>query len=116
MIDANVKRGSAELAVLSLLERGTMHGYEIAKRVEQETGGVLKFDVASLYPLLYRMEKQGWVVASWQESDAGRRRRCYKLTQEGKKQLVPLRLQWRNFFEALNRLGGFASACAEGAQ
>lgn len=116
MIDANVKRGSAELAILSLLERGAMHGYEIAKRVELETGGVLKFDVASLYPLLYRMERRGWVVASWQESDAGRRRRCYKLTREGKKQLVPLRLQWKRFFEALNRLSGLADACAEGAR
>ncbi len=109
MIDANVKRGSAELAVLSLLERGAMHGYEIAKRVEQETGGVLKFDVASLYPLLYRMEKDGWVTAEWQESETGRKRRCYKLTRDGKKQLVPLRAQWRNFFEALERLGGLAS-------
>ncbi len=116
MIDANVKRGSAELAVLSLLERGAMHGYEIAKRVEQETDGVLKFDVASLYPLLYRMEKRGWVVAEWQESDSGRRRRCYKLTREGRKQLVPLRTQWRSFFEALNRLGGFAEPSAEGAR
>ena len=116
MIDANVKRGSAELAVLSLLERGAMHGYEIAKRVEQETGGILKFDVASLYPLLYRMEKQGWVVASWQESESGRRRRCYKLTREGKKQLAPLRLQWKTFFEALDRLSGIAHACSEGAQ
>lgn len=108
MIDANVKRGSAELAVLSLLERETLHGYEIAKRVEQETGGVLKFDVASLYPLLYRMEKQDWVSAEWQDSANGRRRRCYKLTREGKKQLVPLRQQWRSFFQALERLGGLA--------
>jgi transcriptional regulator len=116
MIDANVKRGSAELAVLSLLEKGPMHGYEIAKRVEQETGGVLKFDVASLYPLLYRMEKQGWVSAEWQDSDSGRRRRCYKLTREGKKQLVPLREQWRSFFAALERLGGFANSACEGAR
>ena len=116
MIDANVKRGSAELAILSLLEKGSMHGYEIAKRVEHETGGVLKFDVASLYPILYRMEKQGWVSAVWQDSDSGRRRRCYKLTREGKKQLVPLRQQWRNFFDALERLGGLAKAATEGAQ
>ncbi len=113
MIDANVKRGSAELAVLSLLERETLHGYEIAKRVEQETGGVLKFDVASLYPLLYRMEKQGWLSAEWQDSDSGRRRRCYKLTKEGKKQLEPLRQQWRVFFQALERLGGLAAAEAK---
>ncbi len=110
MIDANVKRGSAEVAILSLLEKETLHGYEIAKRIEQETGGVLKFDVASLYPLLYRMEKEGWVSAEWQDSDAGRRRRCYKLTREGKKQLAPLRQQWRTFFNALERLGGLASA------
>jgi transcriptional regulator len=112
MIDANVKRGSAELAILSLLEKQTLHGYEIAKRIEQETGGVLKFDVASLYPLLYRMEKEGWVSAEWQDSDTGRRRRCYKLTREGKKQLAPLRQQWRTFFTALERLGGLASVKA----
>lgn len=110
MIDSNVKRGSAELAVLSLLERGTLHGYEIAKRIEQATDGVLKFDVASLYPLLYRMEKQGWVSASWEESESGRRRRCYRLTRDGKKQLVPLRAQWRNFFRALDQLSGIAHA------
>ena len=116
MIDANVKRGSAELAVLSLLERSSMHGYEIAKRVEQDTAGVLKFDVASLYPLLYRMEKRGWVSAEWRDSDTGRRRRCYKLTKEGKKQLVPLRQQWRSFFTALDRLGGLTGTVAEGMQ
>lgn len=110
MIDANVKRGSAELAVLSLLEQRAMHGYEIAKQVELETGGVLKFDVASLYPLLYRMEKQGWVTAAWQESETGRRRRCYRLTREGRKQLIPLRSQWRSFFEALDKLSGIATA------
>lgn len=109
MIDANVKRGSAELAVLSLLQQGPMHGYEIAKRVEQETAGVLKFDVASLYPLLYRMEKENWVTAEWEESDSGRRRRCYRLTREGRKQLIPLRTQWRNFFQALDKLAGLNS-------
>ncbi len=116
MIDSNVKRGSAELAILSLLERGPLHGYEISKRVEQETGGVLKFDVASLYPLLYRMEGQGWLAAEWQQSENGRRRRCYRLTREGKQQLVPLRSQWRSFFEALQALGGLAKPVAESAR
>ncbi len=110
MIDANVKRGSAELAVLSLLQHRAMHGYEIAKQVEQETGGVLKFDVASLYPLLYRMEKDGWVSAEWEESASGRQRRCYRLTREGRKQLVPLRSQWRSFFEALDKLSDLSNA------
>ena len=90
------------------------HGYEVAKLIEQRSEGVLQFHVASLYPLLYRMEKRGWVSAEWRDSDTGRRRRCYKLTREGKKQLVPLRQQWRSFFKALDRLGGFTNAATEG--
>ncbi len=109
-ISSNVKRGSAELAVLSVLEVGPLHGYEIAKRIEQQTAGVLKFDVASLYPLLYQMEKRGWVSAEWEKAESGRKRRCYELTKEGRKRLVPLRQQWKSFFEALNRLAGVQNA------
>jgi len=109
-VDNTVKRGSAELAVLSVLEPGPMHGYEIAKRIEQRTGGVLRFDVASLYPLLYRMEKEELVSANWDESSSGRRRRYYQLTSAGKKKLKPLREQWKIFFEALNQIAGFQNA------
>jgi PadR family transcriptional regulator, regulatory protein PadR len=105
-IGANVKRGSAELAVLALLERGPLHGYEIAKQIEEQTHGVLRFDVASLYPLLYRMEKRGWVKAHWEESPNGRRRRCYSLSGEGERRLAPLRAQWRAFFQALDQVAG----------
>lgn len=106
LIDSNVKRGSAELAVLSLLERGPLHGYEIAKLIGRETDDVLRFDVASLYPLLYRMEKNGWLTASWEQSGSSRRRRRYRLTETGRKQLAGLRSQWKSFFRALKRLGG----------
>lgn len=109
-IDANVKRGSAELAVLSLLEGGPAHGYQIAKKIEQQSGGVLRFDVASLYPLLYRMEKRGWVKAHWEQTPSGRKRRCYRLAPEGRKQLAPLRSQWKLFFKALNGITGFEHA------
>ena len=109
-ISANVKRGSAELAVLSVLESGPLHGYEIAKRIEQRTDGVLSFDVASLYPLLYEMEKRGWLNAEWEQAQGGRKRRCYQLTAEGGKRLAPLRKQWKSFFEALNRLAGVQNA------
>lgn len=109
-IAPNIKRGSAELAVVSVLARSPLHGYEIAKRIEQQTRGVLRFDMASLYPLLYRLEKRGWVVGAWEAAANGRRRRYYRLTVEGKKHLVPLRKQWRLFFQALDRLAGVAHA------
>lgn len=109
-IDANLKRGSAELSVLALLEGEPLHGYELAKRIERETEGVLSFDVASLYPLLYRLENDGLVKARWQESESGRRRRYYEITSKGKKKLEPLRQQWKSFFVALNKIAGFQNA------
>src|SRR6267142_676825 len=93
MIGSGVKRGTAELAILSVLESGALHGYEIARRIEQQTQGKLRFTLASLYPLLYRMEKQGWVRGEWQIGDTGRRRRRYRLTSSGKKKVAPLRAE-----------------------
>jgi PadR family transcriptional regulator, regulatory protein PadR len=112
-ISSNVKRGSAELAILSVLETGTFHGYDMAKRIEQQTDGVLKFDVASLYPLLYRLEKRGWVSAHWEQAANGRKRRYYKLTSEGKKRISPLRAQWQAFFGALGKLAGLTGTDAD---
>jgi PadR family transcriptional regulator PadR len=109
-IDAQIKRGSAELAILAVLAEAGLHGYEIAKHIEQQTQGVLRFDLASLYPMLYRMEKRGWVKGEWELLGNGRRRRCYHLTSAGRAKLVPLRRQWALFFEALNRLARLQNA------
>jgi DNA-binding PadR family transcriptional regulator len=105
-----MKRGSAELAVLAVLEDGPLHGYEIARRIEQDTGGVLHFTLASLYPLLYRMEKRGWTRGAWETTPAGVKRRCYSLTARGMKQLAVSRKEWAAFFSALGRLGRFRHA------
>lgn len=110
MIASGIKRGTAELAVLSVLEDGPLHGYEIARRIEQTTQGSLRFTLASLYPLLYRMEKQGWLRADWEISESGRRRRCYRLTTAGKKKLAPTRAQWSELFRALKRLAKVSHA------
>jgi len=110
MIGSGVKRGTAELAILSVLESGALHGYEIARRIEQQTQGKLRFTLASLYPLLYRMEKQGWVRVEWQIGDTGRRRRRYRLTSSGKKKVAPLRAEWSELFEALGQLAKVADA------
>jgi transcriptional regulator len=109
-IDANVKRGSAELAVLSVLASGPLHGYEIARRIEERSGGALRFDLASLYPLLYRMERDGWVTAKWEVAASGRKRRCYSITRKGRGRLAPLRTKWRELFKALDRLAGLKNA------
>ena len=110
MIAAGIKRGTAELAVLSVLEDGPLHGYEVARRIEEQTRGALRFTLASLYPLLYRMEKRGWVRGAWETSGSGRRRRCYRLTSEGKKKLAPIRREWAELFRALKRLNKVSHA------
>ena len=109
-IGPQIKRGSAELAILSVLAEGPLHGYQIAKRIERQTRGLLSFNLASLYPLLYRMEKRGWVKGTWEDPPGGRRRRYYRLAPAGKRRLVPLREEWAQLFRALNRLAGVTHA------
>ena len=110
MIGTGIKRGTAELAVLSVLEGGPMHGYEMARRIEQQTKGALRFTLAALYPMLYRMEQQRWIRGTWETSSNGRRKRCYRLTPTGKKKLSPLRREWAELFRALQRLTKVADA------
>ena len=110
MIQPAIKRGSAELAVLSVLAEAPLHGYEMARRIEERTGGVLRFTLASLYPLLYRLERRGSVAGEWKTGPNGRQRRYYRLTPRGRRQLGPLREQWRRYVEALRRLPGLADA------
>jgi len=104
MIGSNIKRGSAELAILSVLAERPLHGYEIARRIETRTDGALHFTLASIYPLLYRMESRGWVRAAWDETPAGCARRYYRLTVTGRKKLAPIRKEWKELFRALSRL------------
>jgi len=104
MIRAGVKHGTAELAVLSILEDGPLHGYEMARRIEEQTKGALRFTLAALYPMLYRMEQRGWIRGAWEVSPSGRRKRCYRLTPTGKKKLSPLRQEWSELFQALRML------------
>lgn len=105
-----VKRGSAEVAILSVLADGRLHGYEIARRIEETTDGVLRFTLASLYPMLYTMERRGWIEGRWETAPSGRRRRCYRLTRSGRRQFVSAAEEWRAFFAALQSLTEVARA------
>jgi transcriptional regulator len=104
MLDKEVKRGSTEMLILALVEDRQRHGYEIAKLIEKRSDGVLQFHVASLYPLLYRMEKRGLIKGTWIEKAGQRRRRFYRLMPEGKKVLNEHRQTWSDFFIALDRV------------
>jgi len=105
-----LKRGSAELMILASLEERERHGYEIAKLIDDRSAGKLRFHVASLYPMLYRMERKKLVEGKWVEKAGERRRRFYRLTAAGKKALAEQRRSWREFVTALNSLTGFDHA------
>ena len=98
------KKGSAELLILSLVEARPRHGYEISKLIEQRSGGAVRFHVASLYPLLYRLEKRGWIQGRWVEKAGQRRRRYYRLTPYGRRVLASQRCGWQAFVAAINRI------------
>ena len=94
------------MLILALVEDRPRHGYEISKLIEQRSDGVLQFHVASLYPLLYRLEKRGLIKGRWVEKAGQRRRRFYKLTAAGQKILAEQRQTWKDFFAALDRVAG----------
>jgi len=105
-VRSKIARGSTELVILALLAEQSLYGFEISKRIEERTGGILCFTLASLYPMLYELEKRGWIAGRWEANQAGRDRRYYGLTPAGKKQLAPLRREWNFFFQALDLLAG----------
>ena len=108
--DRELKKGSAELLVLSLVEARARHGYEIGRLIEDRSGGGLRYNIASLYPLLYRLEKRGWIKGQWVEKPGQRRRRFYRITPEGRKVLAAQRTRWEEFIAALTRVAGIRHA------
>jgi transcriptional regulator len=110
VFNANLKRGSMELLILSTLENRTRHGYEIGKLLEERSSGGLEFRVSTLYTVLYRMEERGWITGRWVEK-AGERRRCYyKMTPAGKKVLASQKKEWKAFSSMVNQVIGVSHA------
>src|SRR5882672_1164202 len=105
-----IQKGSAEMIILALLDGRARHGYELARLIDTGSDSKLQFHVASLYPMLYRLERKKLVEGKWIEKPGERRKRFYKLTPLGRKSLVQQRRSWREFVEALNRLTGFSHA------
>ena len=109
-VGRDVKKGSAELLVLALIEDRARHGYEIGKLIEVRSGGVLKFHIASLYPMLYKLERRGLIQGRWVEKTGQRRKRFYRLTPEGRRVLESQRNRWQEFMSALARVAGIRHA------
>jgi PadR family transcriptional regulator PadR len=105
-LDRELKRGSAELLILSLLEARPRHGYELGKLIHTRSDGQLTFHIDSLYPLLYRLEERGWIKGTWVEKPGERRRRYYKATAEGRRVLAAQKKTWAAFVKAVRRVTG----------
>ena len=106
LTERELKRSSAILLVLALVDETPRHGYEIGKLIEARSGGDIAFKMASLYPLLYRLEQRGWIGGRWHEKAGTRRRRFYRITPEGRRVLARQRGIWQTFVSALDRVAG----------
>jgi transcriptional regulator len=103
-LERELRRGSAEVLILALLEDRSRHGYEIGRLIDERSDGTISFHTASLYPMLYRLEDRGLIDGRWVEKAGQRRRRYYRLTAEGRRVLARQRNVWQNFFAALSRV------------
>ena len=104
VFDREVRKGSAETLILALLEERQRHGYEIGRLIDVRSNGAISFQIASLYPMLYRLEKRGLIQGRWVEKAGERRRRFYKLTAEGREVLKRQRSFWSEFVTALDKV------------
>ena len=105
-----LKRGSAELLILALLEERQRHGYDIGQLIASRSDGAINFHVTSLYPTLYRLEDRGLIEGRWVERAGQRRRRYYKLTAAGRRTLAEQRSVWQGFVTALTRVAKIRAA------
>jgi len=105
-LDRELKRGTAELLILSLLDARPRHGYELSKLIQTRSGGQIQLHIDSLYPLLYRLEERGWIKGTWVEKPNERRRRFYKVTPNGRRVLAKQRETWATFVAAVQRVIG----------
>ena len=110
MFSAELKKGSTEMLVLSLLEARARHGYEIGKLIEARSGGKLTFALPTLYPTLLRLENRGWIKGRWVERPGERERCFYRLTPEGRRELAEKRRTWQAYVNAVNEVMGGSDA------
>lgn len=115
-VETELMRGAGPLAVLKLLERSEMYGYELVEALDKQTGGVLAMGQSTLYPMLYNLEAKGLIDADWRESAEGRERKYYRLTRNGRKRLAADSAQFSRLASALANIGVLQPNLASAAQ
>jgi transcriptional regulator len=106
----SAKKGSADVLILALVDEQALHGYDIARRIDERSDGTLRFTLASLYATLYRLEERGLLRGRWVEKAGQRRRRYYRITDEGRTVLAAQREEWGRFITALSLVAGVKPA------
>jgi transcriptional regulator len=106
----SAKKGSADLLILALVDEQALHGYDIARRIDERSDGTLHFTLASLYATLYRLEERGLIRGRWVERAGQRRRRYYRITEGGRTVLAAQREEWSRFIAALSDVAGLKPA------
>jgi PadR family transcriptional regulator, regulatory protein PadR len=99
---SDLVQGTLDLLILKIVSLEPKHGWAIAKRIQQMSGEVLQVQQGSLYPALHRLEQQGWIKATWNESETGRRAKFYSLTRAGHKQMEKELANWSRLSAAIN--------------
>ena len=97
-------QGTLDLLILKTVSAGPVHGWAIAKRIQQMSNDVLQVQQGSLYPALHRLEQQGWIQAEWGESDNNRRAKYYSLTKAGRRQLEREAISWERLSSAISAI------------
>jgi PadR family transcriptional regulator, regulatory protein PadR len=104
MLKSELRKGSAEMLVLGVLQERERHGYDIARVIEERSGGQITFHSATLYPTLYRLERRKLITGRWVEKAGERRRRRYRITAAGRTVLGEQETAWHDFFDAIRRV------------
>src|SRR5215470_19585586 len=104
MAKIDLLQGTLDMLVLKTLSRGAMHGYAVARWIQQTTDDALQLEEGTLYPALYRMERKGWITSKWGQSENNRKARYYKLTSAGRKQLEAESRAWISLSEAISKI------------
>ena len=97
-------QGTLDMLILQTLQWGAQHGYAISQALRTKSADVLQVETGSLYPALHRMERQGWIVSKWAQTEQKQRAKFYRITAEGKKQLARDRFKWETMVAAIGNI------------
>lgn len=106
LVNPSLTKGSVEFLILSILEDGESHGYDITRQIEERSQRLLAFRRSSIYPVLSRLETRGWVLRRWTNGNGKRRRGFYRITEDGTEALDRLRIEWQAFTTGVNLIVG----------